>query len=117
MCLPSAAPLTPEARDCLDRATALLAVQGSRALRAKAQQQAALELLQARRLGAPPSLLERTLLQFLRHSLLQLVREGASGSSAPRALAAEPPGDVAGRVALFLRAEADQCILSPDPLR
>jgi len=69
------APLPEESLESLRRASSLLAMQGSYGLRSQAQQQAALELLQARRLGAADRDLEAVLLDRIRSSLMQLLRE------------------------------------------
>ena len=63
----------PAWREPLDRAGSLLEVTGSRALRAQAQQQAALELLQARRLGADDALLCEVLQERIQASVAQLL--------------------------------------------
>ena len=59
--------------DALARARDLLQVEGSSALRMQAQQQAALELLQARKFGASDSDLEELLGSVIDASLAQVL--------------------------------------------
>jgi hypothetical protein len=59
--------------EALARARELLQVEGSRALRLQAQQQAALELLQARKHGASDADLEELLNGVIEASLARLV--------------------------------------------
>lgn len=59
--------------EALARARDLLQVEGSRALRSQAQQQAALELLQARKFGASDADLEELLSSVIEGSLAGLV--------------------------------------------
>lgn len=73
--MPSAPPPS-DWQESLKRAGFLLSVEGSQALRAQAQQQAALELLQARKLGAADSLLIDVLRDMIRTSVNQVLRDG-----------------------------------------
>lgn len=101
-----------EAHHSLRQAGRLLAAQGSRFLRAQAQQQAALELLQARKLGAGDQHLEAVLLEEIHNALARMLQH-----SAPQAGSQFPSRPVKGssmeqRVAIFFQAETEQWILS-----
>lgn len=98
--LPVPEPRSVDCRQALERAGALLAVEGSAALRAQAQQQAALELLQARKLGAADGDLAEVLLRRIHAAVTELVGTGPP-SVAPRAMAESQPA----------------LTLSPDPAR
>lgn len=70
------ASVSGEARACADaltRARELLQVEGSSTLRLQAQQQAALELLQARKFGASDSQLEELLRSVIEASLARML--------------------------------------------
>jgi hypothetical protein len=64
----------PALRHALDEARRLLTTEGPRLLRLQAQQQAALQLLQARRLGADDATLRATLDGVVHQSLQRLAR-------------------------------------------
>jgi len=102
--------MPPACRESLQRAGSLLEVSGSYALRSQAQQQAALELLQARRLGAPDRSLAEVLQAALRASVAGVLRHSAIAAAAAVAPAPVLPARAAGleqRLALFLQAESD----------
>ena len=67
-------PPDPAQRLALDEVRRLLMTDGPRLLRLQAQQQAALQLLQARRLGADDATLRATLDGVVHQSLQRLVR-------------------------------------------
>ena len=67
-------PPDPALRQALDEVRRLLMTDGPRLLRLQAQQQAALQLLQARRLGADDATLRATLDGVVHQSLQRLVR-------------------------------------------
>lgn len=108
MALLKSAPLPSGSRPCLDRAAALLDVRGSYALRSQAQQQAALELLQARRLGAHDAQLEAVLLRQVRASVAGLLRDPALAPGLAMLRQSIPPADQGDRVSRFVQAEAAQ---------
>jgi len=64
----------PALRQALDEVRRLLMTDGPRLLRLQAQQQAALQLLQARRLGADDATLRATLDGVVHQSLQRLAR-------------------------------------------
>lgn len=103
--------MPPACRESLQRAGSLLEVRGSYALRSQAQQQAALELLQARRLGAPDRSLAEVLQAALQTSVAGVLRHSAASASVA-AVGPAPglPAVAAGleqRLTLFLQAEAE----------
>jgi hypothetical protein len=67
-------PPDPALRQALDEVRRLLMTDGPRLLRLQAQQQAALQLLQARRLGGDDATLRATLDGVVHQSLQRLVR-------------------------------------------
>lgn len=99
--------------DCcqaLERAAALLEVEGSYVLRAQAQQQAALELLQARKLGADDRVLQEVLLERIRTAVAEVVGPEAPCLVIPEQEPPERPGSTAlpeEVEALIARLEAD----------
>ncbi|MFM7550192.1 MAG: hypothetical protein ACKO8I_15280 [Cyanobacteriota bacterium] len=109
--------LASDARQALQRAGLLFAAQGTAFLRAQAQQQAALELLQARRFGASDGQLEAILLGEIRESLARMLRHSAP-LNGPRFFPPRPAQVEAmeQRVAIFLQAEAEQWILGAQGL-
>lgn len=121
-------PLSVDCRQALERAGALLVVEGSAVLRAQAQQQAALELLQARKLGATDRELAEVLVRRIRAAVTELVGT-VQPSVDPRALAAamaepqpaltgsspDPPAPPASSTPLLERAEALVAQLAAEP--
>jgi hypothetical protein len=81
-------------------------MEGSYALRSQAQQQAALELLQARKLGCDDNLLEDVLRTRIHDSIAQVLRE-TPVQSIPPSLQPEPESSLQERVAIFLRADSE----------
>jgi hypothetical protein len=108
--------LMPEVDRSLQRARQLLAVQGSPVLRAQAQQQAALELLQARKHGAGDQHLEAVLLEEIRNALARMLQHSASQSGAQFPTRPFSGSSMEQRVAIFLQAETELWILSAPEL-
>jgi hypothetical protein len=108
-CMPSL-PLTTQWSESLQAASALLAMDGSFALRSQAQQQAALQLLQARRLGAEDNLLEDVLRTRIHACLAQLLREVPLQFISPSPQL-NHQASLQERVAVFLRAQKEEALV------
>lgn len=104
-------PLSADCRQALERAAALLEVEGSYALRAQAQQQAALELLQARRLGADDRVLTELLLERIRTAVDQV----AAAEDPPGPMPAPPSPQPAASGALLAQTHALITQLEAEP--
>ncbi|MEB3271341.1 MAG: hypothetical protein VKJ44_06815 [Synechococcus sp.] len=98
--------MPPACRESLQRAGSLLEVRGSYALRSQAQQQAALELLQARRLGATDPQLAEVLQTAVDTSVAGVLRHSAMAMGPAPALP-EAGAGLERRLTLFLQAEAE----------
>jgi hypothetical protein len=103
-------PLTTQWSESLQAASALLAMDGSFALRSQAQQQAALQLLQARRLGAEDNLLEDVLRTRIHACLAQLLREVPLQFISPSPQL-NHQANLQERVAVFLRAQKEEALV------
>lgn len=100
--------MPPACRESLQRAGSLLEVRGSYALRSQAQQQAALELLQARRLGATDRQLAEVLQTAVETSVAGVLRHSAVAVAAgPAPGLPEAGAGLERRLALFLQAESE----------
>jgi len=89
-------------------------VTGPYALRSQAQQQVALELLQARKLGAPGQLLEQVLLECIHASLAAVLRQVQLVPATTAVALPDPVPGLERRLTLFLQAESEGLPVSPD---
>lgn len=107
-------PIPPAGRESIHRAATLLGVTGPYALRFQAQQQAALELLQARKLGVADQLLEQVLFERMHASLAAVLRQLQPVPAATAVALPDPGAGLERRLALFLQAESEGLPVPPD---